>query len=262
MKKIFIIFILSLCHLKSYSEPTATNATNDNTEKSSPQSTQSDGILDSLDYPELQVVPRASERLSVEAKDEQTFGWAYHINFQLSGLATLLTAEKGNSLLDEGLSSNEIAEAKDIMTGLKIVGGTWLIGMTILSFQHPYNEGQKRVNKISGTGKSKQLMRERISEETFERPAKLINTLTYISVISNFMANAFIFDKLNREGRVYASIGALFSFLPAIFDHEYVHNYEKHEEYKRKIYAPLVSFSTLPQKNHATFSQLNLTWFF
>ena len=57
-------------------------------------------FLDKIDYPELQVVPRASERVEGEAQVERDGGsWINQWTFILSGSTTLLSSTFTNSAI-------------------------------------------------------------------------------------------------------------------------------------------------------------------
>lgn len=224
-------------------------------------------VLESLDYPELQVVPRATQRLTLEAAEEKKNFWYVHWPFYGSALATILSAQQQQSNLKADLESKERSDAKDRLTISSAIGTAWLVGMVVLSFDRPYQKGKDTVEKIGGRSKETALMRERIAEETFETPARLISKLKWISVVSNFVANSVALDEVNTDGQVYAGVGILASFLPLVFEHTYTYNYEKHQEYKRKIYAPNIHLDTY-QVQKTRFAQsdwvkrINLTWTF
>ena len=84
------------------------------------------------------------------------------------------------------------------------------------------------------------LLRERLAEEAMQKPADLIRMLAYASTITNVIAAGGLIDTVNSDYNLYAGIAILTAFLPLIFKNKYTENYEKHLEYKRKIYAPVV----------------------
>lgn len=194
-------------------------------------------ILDGMGYPELQVVPRATERLKIEAKAESGNWYVAHWPVELSGLATLtvglMTANK------DDLSSDEKDNATTIRTFTQAVGLSWIVGGVLLGAQKPYNRGQKAVNKVNGKDERSILLRERLAEEAMEKPARTMRMLEHVAVATNFTMSALSMVYTDDEGKVVAGIGALLSFLPYMFQDSSIGVYDKHIEYKKKIYTPL-----------------------
>lgn len=200
-------------------------------------------VLDSLDYPELQVVPRASERLQMGASQESDRGWLTFWPLQLSALATLATGHSLSGEYDDGVSDTAQKEA-DFRTKVAIgVGAGWIAISTYYMFTRPYGKEYDKIKNLKSKDKRGELLRERLSEEALERPAKLANILIWSSFITNFAANVLLFDQSTSANNMYPAIALVMSGLPFLFGNDYVINYEKHLEYKRKIYAPVASFA-------------------
>jgi len=220
-------------------------------------------FISSLDYPELQVVPRASERLAMESPLEKDLGLAMFWPFQLSGLATMATGLLMNGKVKEDASEQEKKDASFASTAATGIGVAW-IGLTYyLLAQEPYGNELNKIRKYKGTDKKTDLLRERIAEEALQKPAELIRTLTWISVVSNLGASLNLMGRSTPDNNLYPAIGAMAAFLPMIFRSRYVDNYEKHLEYKRKIYAPIVSTSISQSTRGSEYvPQLLMTWNF
>ena len=121
------------------------------------------------------------------------------------------------------------------------ISAAWF-GLTyLLSAAEPYNSALSKINQIKGRDKKSLLLRERLAEEAMQKPAELVKMLAYASTLTNFIATASLLDTVNADLNMYAGIAMLTSFLPLIFKNKYQENYEKHLEYKKKIYAPLKS---------------------
>lgn len=225
-------------------------------------------VLEDLDYPELQVVPRASQRLTLEANYEKRNFWYVHWPFYLSAITTILSTQQQSSNLDADISASRRADAKDRLSLASTIGYAWLGGMVILSFNRPYAKGLGSLERIGGQSRQASLMRERLAEETLEGPARLISKLKWLSIISNAVANSVALGETNSDGKVFAGVGIFASFLPLIFDHRYEYNFEKHEEYKRKIYAPNIHFDYFKTEGSRFASsddwvkRVNFTWTF
>ncbi len=200
-------------------------------------------ILESMGYPELQVVPRASERLGLEARAEDSTFLFTHWPIELSALTTLYVGMTAKGRWRTDLTVKEKKDATTISAATSAVGAGWLIGAIIVGAQRPYHVGQKAINKYTGKDERSTLLRERLAEEALERPAKTMRMLQTLAVISNASVNVATAIHANESGTVMAGIGVLLAFLPWMFEDHNISVYDKHIEYKKKIYAPLRSAS-------------------
>ncbi len=67
----------------------------------------------------------------------------------------------------------------------------------------------------------------------------------------------------NPQGQITAGVGALLSFLPAIFIDESIQVYVKQIDYKKKIYGPLPDNSDRLEWRSGALAQLaGITWSF
>lgn len=220
-------------------------ATKEMTNKSPAQPTETEvdkeSALDALDYPELQVVPRASERLLDEAKYERDYGIFTHWTYWTSGALTFYAGSVlGGNHRDPNASAAEKEGAANATKFSQFVGGGSLLLAAYMSYSKPYISQLEKVQKIKGGGKRGELHKERMAEEGLEGPAKLISTLNWVIFVSNFLASGAISSYGGQNVNAYALPALLASTLPFLFKHSYITVYEKHLEYKRKIYAPLV----------------------
>jgi hypothetical protein len=251
--KFLIISVLLLCQLSSLSAFAA-----DDEDKDKDAENEIANILNSMGYPELQVVPRASERLRMEAKDERGNWFVAHWPIELSGLVTMgvgLTTKNR-----DGLNSNDQDDAKMIRSLTTAVGGAWVIGGLILGVQKPYAMGYRKIGKPVKDERGA-LMRERLAEEALERPAKTMRVLQHISVATNFVMNGLSAIHADDKGRVVAGVGAVLSFLPYMFEDHQITAYNKHVEYKKKIYTPIKGASLYYDPEFKTVTPMTtLTW--
>jgi hypothetical protein len=229
-----------------------------------PKESKDEDILKGLDYPELQVVPRASDRLLMETQNEREYGWIAFWPYQVSSLATLAAGNRlrgsyrdGNMTEIEKQDSNNMA-----LTAMAVgVGG---IGLSIFLIRSDlYGDSFRRIKAYKVTDKRSELFRERLSEEALEKPAHLINMLTTISVSMNLLANLGVLAYSNVDTRSYALVGMATAFLPWMFSNRYVDNWNKQLEYKRKIYTPLIGmdYQFIP-KTQQLQPQLTMNWSF
>lgn len=229
-----------------------------------PTENKNEDVLKDLDYPELQVVPRASDRLAMETQNERESGWVAFWPYQISALATLMSGYRlhGN-YHDDGMSDQQKRDSDNIANGAMIVGGAWLALSVYLIKMDLYADAMRRVRAVKGTDKRSDLLRERMAEESLERPAELMNTLTTLSVVSNAAASIAVLTQANGDVRIYGAVSLLASFLPWMFQSRYVENWNKHLEYKRKIYTPLVGLDLRFEPQYQKYQpQLTMNWNF
>ena len=229
-----------------------------------PPKEKEDDILKGLDYPELQVVPRATERLQMETKNEREYGWIAFWPYQVSSIATFMAGSRlrGN-YHDAGMSDQQKQDSDHVAMGAMGLGIGGL-GLSIFLIKSDlYGDGFRRVKEVKVTDKHSDLLRERLAEESLEKPAYLINMLTTISVVTNLAANLAVLSQSNGDVRVYGALGVAASFLPWMFKNRYVDNWEKQQEYKRKIYTPLISYDWQYQQKISKYQpELTATWLF
>lgn len=229
-----------------------------------PAKEKQEDILKGLDYPELQVVPRASDRLLMETQNEREYGWIAFWPYQVSSLTTLMAGNRLRGNYSESVVSDVQKKDSDNIGLAAMALGVGGLGLSVFLIRMDlYGDGFKRVKSVKVTDKRSELLRERLSEESLEKPAHLINMLTTVSVTSNLLANLAVISQANADVRNYAAIGVVASFLPWMFSNRYVDNWQKQEEYKRKIYTPLVSYDWqfVPQ-NKSFQPQLTMNWQF
>lgn len=200
-------------------------------------------FLQALDYPELQVVPRASEKLSLETQYEKDNGYMMFWPFHISAATTLISGLMLNGNYKDGAPEQDKSDA-DFATKAAIgVGAAWVgLNFYLYSLQN-YGTEINKVRNIKGKDRRSELLRERLAEESLERPARIMKILTWTSVLTNLAVNANLVGRTTRDYSLYPVLGAVASFLPLIFQNRYIENYEKHLEYKRKIYAPIAYIS-------------------
>jgi hypothetical protein len=208
--------------------------------------------LDQLDYPELNVVPRASERLHSEAAQELPIGWSYYLPMQVSALTTLAA----------GIASTDPSYKQSGYVGI-IVGGGFFAASTLLSvLYHPYINADQEVSKLPQGSRREQLARERAAEEAIRSAATLERSLKWISIVGNLATSVYMLAQGNgSNGYTYNNIhydnpnpnyvgqgiqiaAAVMSLAPLIFRNHWGAVADEQEEYRKRIYTPLA---------HATF---------
>lgn len=229
-----------------------------------PRESKEDDILKGLDYPELQVVPRASDRLAMETQNEREYGWVAFWPYQASSVATLLAGNRLRGNYKPENTSEQSQKDSDNIALTAMAVGVGGLGLSVFLIKSDlYGDSYRRIKTMKTGDKRSELMRERMSEEALEKPAHLINMLTTVSVTLNGLANVAVATQANADVRAYAAVGLVASFLPWMFSNRYVDNWNKQLEYKRKIYTPLIGFNWNYNKTSKEFSpQLSANWSF
>jgi hypothetical protein len=226
------------------------------------------GILAGLDYPELQVVPRASERIAFEAQEEKTRLISPYWPVQMSAVSLFIAGfmSKGKYKDDStDTSKNASRQAENAFSSqlAMLTGGLWLGTTYYMTHYLSYGEALQEIRKINGKDKKNTLLRERLAEEAIERPARITYLINTLSVWSTLFSSLYLANNTTQVSPSYAGIAAAMAFMPWLIDNRITRNWEKHQEYKRKIYAPLTMGTwqyDLPTKEWRPL--LTLNWVF
>jgi hypothetical protein len=197
------------------------------------------------DYPELLVTPRASERIDLEARKETESKWSRHVPVQVSAGTTFIAGivQFGN------VDDTNTTKKNSPWVGLA-VGGGWLAATAILSaYYNPYASMNADVRALPSKTPREQLVRERMSEEAIEGAAAIGRRITWLSVLTNFGAATFMMASANASSaaKVTDGIAMAASLTPLLFPYRWQTVASEQSDYKKKIYAPVASFSVLPE---------------
>ena len=121
---ILLTLLILFSHSALAKKDTDTKSKKDTKTKAETEATD---ILKSLDYPELQVVPRASERIRMEAKAEARNWWYVHWPMQLSAISTIGAGLFASSNQADDLSDVRKEEAKTASSAAIALGSAWLL---------------------------------------------------------------------------------------------------------------------------------------
>lgn len=200
-----------------------------------------ENLFSNLDYPELQVSPRATERLAQLAEMEEKNTLLLEWTMITSGAMTLIAGVKHRGNYKEtDLTDKEKEESDMAGAAGMIVGAGWITLGTVMGLKKWSAARLAEVKRIPGKDKRADLARERLAEEALEYASSTTSTLENLSVFTNFATSLYITSYATDENRVYGLLAATTSFLPWLFPNVYHKTYQKHLEYKKKIYAPLV----------------------
>jgi hypothetical protein len=191
------------------------------------------------DYPELSVVPRASDRIHLEAEKEGSRQWVDFIPIQLSAVATLAAGVVSNNSNSPGASYVGIG-----------VGGAWLLTSVVLAASyHPYTSADQAVSVLPKGSIREQLTRERISEEEIQSISAAGERLKWLSVVSNLGTSIYLLSRsdsgidqskknLMKGFQIAAAVASL---TPLVFGFHWHDVYVEQKEYKKRIYAPVAN---------------------
>lgn len=188
------------------------------------------------DYPELSVVPRASERLRIEAERESHQSWTTHLPLAVAGATTL-----AGGILSEGNKDND----KNDGVGPKIaigVGAGWLVAAFWLHTSYrPYTRASQEVRALPQGTMREQLIAERYAEERIAAAASLGRKIKWISFGTNLLASVASASDAEKDsaGMAVSIAGVATAFLPLLFNYPWESIQEEQTNYKKKIFGPV-----------------------
>lgn len=211
-------------------------------------------------YPELQVSPRASERVEMEAKAEEANTRRSLLPLQISAAATLVTGLLAPEPTDPfDAAEDDVDYSRQAAIA---VGASWLAASYYISKNYrPYTKARSEVAALPKGTAQQDLTRERIAEERIESAGSLAKKMMWASVATNFVASAYVGSNSNGDGKLYASLSALAALSPLFFEDRWQHVDRYHQDYKKKIYAPIAMAGLVPSSQGVT-AGMNLYWSF
>jgi hypothetical protein len=106
----------------------------------------------------------------------------------------------------------------------------------------PYLTASKEISGLPRASKRELLAYERLAEEGLSKPAHISRVLKWTSFVSNAAAGALIASSAgNNSTKVFGGLASAMSFLPLFFDHEWEHNHNRQQDYKRRVYGPVTN---------------------
>lgn len=194
-----------------------------------------------LTYPELEVTPRATERLKMLAQKEEKNSILFPMNMQISAISTLVTG----ALQFGSVDKTDDPDKRSPLAGV-LVGGAW-VGINLYMSQgyRVYNDTLADVNRISGNGVREQLTRERIAEEGINKAARLAARLKWISALTNGGASAYMLSKVEKDtaAQIMGAVSLAAAFSPILFESEWERVAKDQRAYKKKVYGPIFTSS-------------------
>ncbi len=202
-----------------------------------------------FEYPELSVVPRATEQVIAESVHESDSAWKNHLPLMIPATATFIagTAEliEGPNQDAHNVNSNQNKAVPYVALG---VGLAWM-GVTygILNQQDFYTSAVAEIRPLPSKTTREQLLRERRAEEAISRAGSLARKLKWMSFATNLFSGILVASSSKSEGAsLYFGIGAaVASLTPLIFSHRWDELDSRQQDYKKRIYAPVAGVGIL-----------------
>lgn len=215
-----------------------------------------------LAYPELEVTPRASDRLFLEAKDERSNRFNNYGAMMISSMATLVTAFTAQDSPDNKNDKDIVDNNKwSTQVGYAVGGGWLLTNILMMTSYEPYRNGYKDIKNMPSSNKREELTKERLAEENLYAPARLGTRLLWLSAITNFTASVYMMDNGDDNVKVYGAVSAIASLAPIFFPYRWIDVANQHRLYKKKIYGPIASLTFLSAGNQKPPQPgVGLTW--
>lgn len=187
-------------------------------------------------YPELNVVPRASERIRLEAVEEARGQGLEYLPLIAPGLMTLAVGGMASGTLQEG-DEESYSPAVAIGVGaLTVLATSWAALM-----YGPYKRAYAKLKKLPARNKREILKRERMAEEEINE-LRSIGFRTRLTIaIANAAADGYLSGTIDdsdedvKKAKSLAAISQVVSILPIFFpmrlelDHYQVHSLNRHQ---------------------------------
>jgi hypothetical protein len=196
-----------------------------------------------LRYPELQVSPKASQRLLIEAKKEKN----NHPNLKryapalTSAVFTLSSSFYLSSQVDSyGYNATKASDANKVASTGMLVGASWIGILSYMAYKEsPYRDGFVEVSKLPEKTKAQKITKERLAEEKITAAADWSQKVAFLSAATNLLASTAVVAYAKSDVTLVAGLSALAAFAPYYFNNYWQSLSDRHQEYKKKIYGPV-----------------------
>jgi hypothetical protein len=200
-----------------------------------------------IDYPELQVTPRASERIMIETQYEKEKAWTFQAPITTSALITLLAGIKHDGDID----TSKDATGRSSTVGI-VVGAGWLATNMFMAYQYQgYTSALNKIKNMPASTPRDQLIKERLAEEEIAHLGRIGRTMKWASFATNALAGGYMISKAKKDsgGQIMDGVAIVASFLPIIFNNHFDDVDREQQQYKKKIFGNLASNFLLQDPN-------------
>ncbi|MGZ3700114.1 MAG: hypothetical protein ACXVCH_18625 [Bdellovibrionota bacterium] len=197
-----------------------------------------------LSYPEMSVVPRATDRLASELPTESLRVWTSTLPMLISGTATLAGA----------LVCFGPGQVTPVVTGLTIGGGWVIAGLVTGLFYRPYEAANQEISAVAKGGLDEKITRERLAEEAIDRAGGYFNRIRFLSAATNVFASvpmivsAFTGSNSGTPNYLYLGAGAgvaAVALIPLFIKPYFTKVADEQESFKQRIFSPVASATML-----------------
>jgi len=192
-----------------------------------------------MEYPELNVTPRAKDRIRLEIKDEAGNAWANQLPIQLAALTTLTAATMVSSEVDTTTSPDA-----DLIPAFAMgVGALWIgYSAWAAAAYRPYRSFfVNKIRRMPYRTLREKLTVERLAEEELNSLASSGARIRYFAAATNLATSIFLLDvvKDNTDAKKAAELSILTSLTPLFFPFHWEKVAKEQEKYKKKIFSPV-----------------------
>ncbi len=199
-------------------------------------------------YPELSVVPKASEQILNQSLKEKNGSIGNHLPLlvpaSMTFLAGLVEQISGARVdLSRPNSANQYAP----WVGMGVGAAWWAVSLGILNRLEIHESASKEVASLPTGTQRDQLLKERRAEEAIDKAGAIARRMKWISFGSNLLASGFMAGtaKDGNASLYFALASAATSFAPILFPHSWESLEDQHRDYKKRIYAPVAGITFL-----------------
>lgn len=214
-------------------------------------------------YPELNVVPRATERIKMEVGSEESYAWKSNMPLQIASLLTLTTGAMASSNIKEDKEEDYASEIS------MLVGAGWLAASVWASMKYrPYRSSYLKMRKMPYKTKREKLLKERMAEEEINTLRSIGKKIRWAGALTTLAASLNLqssIDSDSDEGKraeTLAGVSAAVSLATLFFPNRWERVADEQEKYKKKIYSPVSIAPALLNTDKGLASGLALAWNF
>jgi len=212
---------------------------------------QSDKLT--LNYPELNVTPLASDRLRTEANLSEGQFYPYFPGI-LASSATLVAGFLAMGTDDPNGTQEEKDEDKSIALLGTGIGFLWLgLHVYYANYYTPYSDGLEEIKNLPNKRTRDKLTRERRAESHLRRAKRHGKYMRWLSSITLLGANIAIASSVQNDpngssderAEAISYAAAAGSLLTLLFPYHWEKIWWEQRDYKKKIYAPVSTFAPI-----------------
>lgn len=225
-------------------------------------------------YPELMTLPRASERIKMESKNESNDNYKNFMPIATASFITLMSGVYAEVHKSDGFppspgSNQSVTTPDDISRNaqlLDIWGLAWIgASYWMIKSYTPYTSAVKEIGAMPAGTPGEQVIRERLSEERIAAAKRTGQYMNWSFAIGNFALCNNLISKSgsNNNGVSQASsLCSLGSVLPLVFNTTWALVHDSQMDYKKRIYGPIASAVFTPNEKGSLDPGVAVSWRF